>query len=371
MMMSSTTKPSFLGSSNSRFAPPSPPKQGLAEPESRDRVSLGSAPLDSAQAQEPGLNWADAMKAAFGLCLVGTSLVTGQQLVAQTQVVEQAVLLSTHQESLQVTEISPQQTDSAITQARGPHLALVNNQVLPNGHLLLSLGGTNSLPSDFLPFNEVAAQEGYAVLALDYPNTVITTSCKTSPEPDPCTLFRREIVSGEQVSQLVEVDRSNSIENRLESLLRYQAKNDPENFAQFMTESGPAWEKIIVVGHSQGSGHAAFLAKQHPLGGVILLAGPQDTTDAGPASWLSAPSATEPENYLSFLHRDDFFNSGTQLDAVRLLREDPQAAVSVVDYQSPTGPIVMSTAEVRDPHMSVITPQYKEIWQGLLRRVIP
>lgn len=368
--MPSTIQPSFLSTHSHRFAQPSPPQRGLANSEPRDQVRFGSVPFDSAQAKESVSHWADAMKAALGLCLVGTGLVTGGQLVAQSQVVEQTVLMPTRQESLQIKEISPQQTDPAITQARGPHIALVDSRALPNGHLLISLGGTNSLPSDFLPFNEVAAQEGYAVLALDYPNTVITTSCKTSPEPDPCTLFRREIVSGEQVSQLVEVDQANSIENRLESLLRYQAEHDPENFAQFMTESGPAWDKIVIVGHSQGSGHAAFLAKQHPLEGVILLAGPQDTTAAGPASWLSAASATEPEDYLSFLHRDDFFNSGTQLEAVRLLREDPQGAVSVVDYQSPTGPIVMSTAEVRDPHMSVITPQYREIWQGLLQRAI-
>lgn len=262
-----------------------------------------------------------------------------------------------------VTEIAPQATDPAIPQARGPHLAYLP-QATPNGYLLLSLGGTNSLPSDFRAFDTVAAEQGFAALALDYPNTVITTSCKTSPEPDPCTLFRQEIATGDPVSQLVEVSPDNSIEHRLEALLAYQAKQDPEHFGQFYNESGPVWSKIVVVGHSQGSGHAAYLAKRHPLQAVIMLAGPQDTTAAGPASWVSAPGATPPERFLSLLHRDDFFGSESQLDIARILRQDPAASASA------SGPVVMSDQPVTDPHMSVISPIFTGVWQNLLKQAV-
>jgi pimeloyl-ACP methyl ester carboxylesterase len=266
-----------------------------------------------------------------------------------------------------VEEIPVSATDSRIGEARGPHYAVVDNSVEPNGYLLLSLGGTNSLPSDFLPFDKVAAQEGFAALALDYPNTVITTSCKKSNQPDPCTLFREEINSGAQVSELVEVDQLNSIEHRLEAALRYQAEQNPERFGDFVNQEGPVWEKIVVVGHSQGAGHAGYLAKKHPLQAAILLAGPQDTTDAGPASWLSAPSATEPSRYLAFLHQNDFFNSESQLAAVRTLRESPGEPGLIIGDEGTDSPVVISRAEVRDGHMSVITPQFSEVWQGLLR----
>ena len=83
---------------------------------------------------------------------------------------------------------------------------------------------------------------------------------------------------------------------------------------------------------------------------------------------MSAPSQTAPDRFLSFTHKDDFFDSSSQLAAVRLLREEPGAQATLVDHQDPNQPIVMSDAEVRDPHMSVITPQFEDVWSGLLRQ---
>lgn len=348
------------------------PKWTVASPPARavdttKVVESDSFEFSDGQYREPKSSWGDLVRSALTLGAAGAGAIYAGHLAAQEQVVE---VLNTQPvvDSVQVTEIAPSATDPLISQARGPHLALVDPQVEPNGYLLLSLGGTNSIPSDFLSFDRQAAQNGYSVLALDYPNTVITTTCRTSPQPDACTLFREEIVAGEQVSDLVEVDRNNSIEHRLESLLRYQADRDPERFGAFITENGPAWEKIVVVGHSQGSGHAGFLAKKHPMQAAILLAGPQDMTAAGPASWMSAPGATPSDRFLSFLHRDDFFDSSSQLDAVRVLRNDPQASPILVDHQAPDSPIIMSKAKVRDPHMSVIGSEFSDIWQSLLQQ---
>ncbi|MCA9776216.1 MAG: alpha/beta fold hydrolase [Candidatus Eremiobacteraeota bacterium] len=315
---------------------------------------------------ETSATFSQTLSSGLQLALVGTGLVVG--VVPAQAAQEVSLVTEARVEAVSVTEIEAPTTDPSIPVARGPHLAIVDSSATPNGYLLLSLGGTNSYPKDFLAFDKVAASQGYSVLALDYPNTVITTSCKTSPQPDPCTLFREEIVTGQQVSDLVEVDRANSIENRLVALLKHQAKTDPEHYADFLKDGQPDWSKIVVVGHSQGSGHAGYLAKNHPMKAAILLAGPQDTTDAGPASWMSAPSQTAPDRFLSFTHKDDFFDSSSQLAAVRLLREEPGAQATVVDHQDPNQPIVMSDAEVRDPHMSVITPQFEDVWSGLLRQ---
>ena len=338
-----------------------------------DTVELGSsspAHQKFAQAiekpEQPSLG--NLVKAGLSLAAAGAGILTGG--ISASSAVADIPAQETLVETTMVTEIPVSATDSSITQARGPHYAVTDDSVPQNGYLLLSLGGTNSLPKDFLEFDKTAARQGFVSLALDYPNTVITTSCKHSTQPDACTLFREEINSGAQVSELVEVDQNNSIERRLDAALRYQAIQDPEHFAQFVNEDGPAWDKIVVVGHSQGSGHAGYLAKKHPMQGVILLAGPQDTTDAGPASWLSAPSATDPDNYLAFLHKDDFFGSELQLNAVRTLRENPNESGALVDFESPNSDIVVSDAEVRDGHMSVITPQFTEIWAGLLQRSI-
>ena len=347
-----------------RFSPPAKPSQ-LNLPTDLADITTSQ---EAAQSLRESPSFYQALGSGLQLALLGTGLLTGGmagQAVATVQQTQEVAV-----ESVSVTEILSPLTDPSIPVARGPSLAVVDHSATPNGHLLLSLGGTNSYPKDFLAFDRVAAAQGYSVLALDYPNTVITTSCKTSPQPDPCTLFREEIVTGEQVSDLVEVDRSNSIEHRLTALLRYQADQEPERFAEFLKDGQPNWSKIVVVGHSQGSGHAGYLAKKHSMKAAILLAGPQDTTDAGPASWMSAPSLTPPDRYLSFTHQGDFFDSSSQLAAVRLLREEPTAQPALIEHQNPDRPIVMSHAEVRDPHMSVITPQFEEVWSGLLEQAV-
>ena len=351
------------------FAPrnldqPSPPTRSEHPHPPDDRLDISAS--HEAVRLESSVTFSEALGSGIQLALVGAGMLAG--MASAQAAPEVAVIVEAPIQEVSVTEVAAPLTDPSIPVARGPNLAIVDRNAIPNGYLLLSLGGTNSYPKDFLDFDKVAAGLGYSVLALDYPNTVITTSCKTSPQPDPCTLFRDEIVTGAQVSDLVEVDRTNSIENRLAALLKYQADQDPEHFAPFLKDGQPDWGKIVVVGHSQGSGHAGYLAKKHPMKAAILFAGPQDTTDAGPASWMSSPSRTPPSSYLSFTHRDDFFDSSSQLAAVRLLREEPGAQPTLVGHQNPNQPIVMSEAEVRDPHMSVITPQFEEVWGGLLEQ---
>lgn len=227
-----------------------------------------------------------------------------------------------------------------VVQSVGSNVAYWDDQK-SNGLVLVSLGGTNSRPGDLEAFDRLAAELGYRVLALDYPNHVISTACRDSKQPDAFDHFREEIVEGKPTSELVEVDRAQSIEGRLESALtQLQWPRD--------------WSKMVVVGHSQGSGHAAYLGKIHPLRGVIMLAGPQDEG----ARWLARPGQTDPLNYVGLLHEKDFFDSQRQARAISTLRQgktDPQA-------------LIISQETVEDAHMSVIEPAFQEIWRGLLGR---
>ena len=220
----------------------------------------------------------------------------------------------------------------------GPHTAYWDDEK-SNGLLLISLGGTNSKPTDLEAFDLQAVELGYKALALDYPNQVISTACRESKQPDAFDCFRAEVVQGKPASELVQVDRANSIEGRIQSAL-----------AQL--QWSPDWNKIVVVGHSQGSGHAAYLGKLHPLRGVIMLAGPQD---AG-ARWLSLPGSTDPLNYVGLLHAKDFFDARRQTQAINTLR---QGTVT-------PGSVILTQEVVEDGHMSVIQPQFRSHWLQLL-----
>ena len=256
-----------------------------------------------------------------------------------------------------ITEVDPATTGPNVVQARGPHRLILDSQVEANGLLLVTLGGTNSLPSDLAAFGDLAASRGYKVVALDYPNTVISTKARDDGFPDGFTSFREEIVVGTQVSSIVEVDAANSIENRLLSVLRSAGPG----YAEFLENDQPRWNQIVVVGHSQGAGHAAYLGKRHPLRAVVLLAGPQDTSERGVSPWLSMPSQTPPESFLALLHRDDFFDCSKQLQAVSVLRKEPAERFGE--------DVVVLNTRVKDAHMSVIATDSQPWWEALLQRI--
>lgn len=255
------------------------------------------------------------------------------------------------------TEVDPAVTGPNIVSARGPHRLISDSKATSNGLLLVTLGGTNSRPSDFVDFANLAASKGYKVASLDYPNSVISTKAREDGVPDGFTQFREEIVVGNPVSSIVEVDSANSIENRLTQLLRAAG---PE-YAEFLEGDKPRWNQIVAVGHSQGAGHAAYLGKRHPLRAVVMLAGPQDTNEHGVSPWLSMPSETAPESFFALLHRLDYFDCSKQLEAVSALRNElgkpSEQHVIVVDVP------------VRDAHMAVIESVSQRSWEAILGRV--
>lgn len=253
-------------------------------------------------------------------------------------------------------EMAPPETGARIVQARGPHRLVVDKEATPNGLLFVSLGGTNSLPSDLAALDDLAAKLGYKVAALDYPNTVISTKAREAGVPDGFSQFREEIVVGTAISSIVEVDKANSIENRLIALLKAAGPD----YAEFLDEGTPRWEKLVVAGHSQGSGHAAYLGKRHRLRAVVMLAGPQDTSERGLSPWLFGEGATEPENFLALLHRDDFFDCSKQLQAVAELRKQSQEEFG--------DDVIVLDMATKDAHMVVIDSQCRSWWEQLLRR---
>lgn len=258
-------------------------------------------------------------------------------------------------------EVGPSATHKSIQQIKGVHQAFWNSKFPQGDALLVSLGGTNSIPSDLNAFNKLAALNGYDVIAIDYDNHVITTTCKESKDSRCFDHFRQEVVTGKSVSPLIKVNTVNSIEKRIEHLIKYLIQKDSARWSAYLKNDKVDWSNVVVAGHSQGSGHAAYLAKLHSLRGAILLAGPQDRFEDGrKVEWLRLPSKTKPDRYFALLHKDDFFGSEYQTYNLLLLRESHQATTQVV----------LATDKVKDAHMAVIQPQFQSVWKNLLRQAL-
>ena len=278
---------------------------------------------------------------------------------------------------VQVISINPAQTDSRVKPIHSDHLALINTLVKPVNKLVLMLVGTGASSADNLPFDSFAAAIGFHVISLDYKNTVITTACTNSEDSSCFNGFRQEIVFGEPVSPVVEVDSANSIYNRFYVLLLWLAKKYPEQqWQQYIHNNTVQWSKIIVAGHSQGAGHAAYLGKKFPVNRVLIFAGPQDylVRFNSPASWLSQKSATSSSKYFAFLHRKDPFDFNKQLAGCLKLMQTVKAdtvlvqpGVAVKSYKH----ILVANIETSNPHGSMLQLQFVKAWTYLLSPLTP
>lgn len=181
------------------------------------------------------------------------------------------------------------------------------------GVLLVFLGGTDTGPGIYQDFGNIAAEDGFDVIDLSYPDSpAVGTTCAdpaAGETPDECfTSMRGTILfgqgsdyglaSGEWSSPDVNVDEANSIVNRLVSLLGYKGWTQYLQSAPGTPYGGmiPKWSQIVMSGHSQGSGEAAFLATRVDVRRVVTISGPDDWVTVGgtgqPASWITGPSAT-------------------------------------------------------------------------------
>jgi len=206
--------------------------------------------------------------------------------------------------------ISPNLTDPLVQTINGnDHYVSFLSSVTPRNQLVVFFGGTNSTTDRLHLFCDFAASKGFHVINLAYPNTVAAEACSNSSDMDCATKFRAEIAFGIDGSPLVSVNYANSIENRLKKLLEYLVQKDPTGLWQQYLQNGTiVWNKLILSGHSQGAGHAAYIAKLKNVNRVIMFSGPNDFSNVAnaPFNWLSSSSVTPSANYYAFFHlRDD------------------------------------------------------------------
>jgi hypothetical protein len=276
--------------------------------------------------------------------------------------------LQVHAE-IRVLRVDPHQTDPAIATVHGPHIAVYDPQAASRHKLLLFLPGTGAKAAGSLQLDSAFARWGFHAISLDYEDNVIAVSCAHSMDPTAFGRYRDAIVTGASVSNQVKVNRANSILNRFTRLLVYLTAHNPGGgWGEFLSHGQPVWSRIIVAGHSQGAGHAAYIGKLFRVDRVLMFSGPQDYMDKlhRPAPWQAKRSATPASRYFAFLNLKDPFNVHHQIANCMMLMKMARPKFLMVrpgeairgHYQ-----ILVNNYPTRHHHASTLFPQFANVWK--------
>jgi hypothetical protein len=205
--------------------------------------------------------------------------------------------------------IAPALTDAKATATNDSHYVFVNRSVPAQNKLFVFIGGTGSNPRNIQLICNAAANAGLHVINIAYPNSLsIVQACSNSNDTSCFRRFREEAIYGTPVSSDIMIDTANSIVNRLIKLLMYISRTNPtESWGQFLEGNQLKWTEIIVAGHSQGAGHAVFLAYTQQVYRCIAFSGPNDYSGLlnQPAAWFANSKKTPISAFYAFLHLQD------------------------------------------------------------------
>lgn len=205
--------------------------------------------------------------------------------------------------------VKPVQTDPNYAPTEDSSAVSRNTRFQLN-KLFLFIGGTGSSSStDYNALRLHSANLGFDFINLSYPNNVAAASLANSSDSMVFNKYRQEVCFGTPVSTDVTIDSLNSIYTRTLKLIQYLNLTYPtENWGQYLaTSTSLDWSKIIVGGHSQGSGHACYLAKQYLVDRVLMFSGPNDysNTFSNSANWLRQVGVTSVNKHFAYLSLND------------------------------------------------------------------
>jgi len=277
--------------------------------------------------------------------------------------------LALHAE-VKVVHVNPPDTDSAIEAVHGPHIALYDPQAPSNHKLLFFSVGTGAPAETGLPIDTAFAQMGYHVVTLDYENKLsAAAACAHTADPACLELYHKAIVQGLPGFDKLTVTPANSILNRLQKLVDYLAKTDPGGgWGEFLKDDQLVWSHTVVVGHSQGAGHAAYIGKLHKVDRVLMLSGPQEyylDLDK-PAPWQAQPGATPPSRYFAFLNLNDPTIEPHQLaDCMLLMGLSKPPDIPTIEPGVPihgSYQILVNDAK-KNAHNSTASVEFENAWE--------
>ena len=253
---------------------------------------------------------------------------------------------------------------------------VVRNTSTNLNKLVLFLGGSFSSPDDYNVFCQYPATLGFDEVSLSYPNNVATAPLGSSSDAFVFDNYRQELCFGTPLSSAVSVDTLNSIYTRTLKLIQYLALIYPlQNWGQYLISSTTLdWSKIILAGHSQGSGHACYLGKNFPAERLLMFSGPNDfsTFFNNSANWLSQPGFTPTIKHFALLHIQDeivpFSNQFANLTALGMLTADDTTLVDNLTYPYFNSHFLYTNIPAFSYHASPIgaNPSLPSVWNYML-----
>jgi hypothetical protein len=151
--------------------------------------------------------------------------------------------------------IDPSTTGAGISNATGQHFIITPDSTRAQ-RLVVFLPGTGGRPDFYKTFLRHAGERGHHAIGLAYPNAeAVNELCASAPTPTCQEDVRVEVITGEPRSNLLTVNVANSIDNRLRALLAWLDRSFPgEGWSDFLANGETRWDRVIVLGHSQGGG---------------------------------------------------------------------------------------------------------------------
>lgn len=221
-------------------------------------------------------------------------------------------------------QVSPSATNPAIVNFNSQHYVYLDTRVTAKNKLFLFLPGTSGTPANYTTLLKAAAGMGYHSIGLMYTNNSdLYTIAAASSDLSLFGKCRQEIFDGSDLVSGLSVDNNNCIRTRLVKLLQYlESKYPDQNWGQFLSGNNEMlWGRVVIAGHSQGGGHALYIAKQVLTDRAISFASIDwNSLQNTSASWVTLPGATPMTKMYSINHTGDeifsYANVQTQLAAM-------------------------------------------------------
>jgi hypothetical protein len=212
--------------------------------------------------------------------------------------------------------VRPTATDDQMSDGFGYHAIGVPDSMTPDTPIFVFLEGTLGVPfmGDSETYSDVAPivlQEG-----LDHGYLVLDIAYSRFPSPDAqcgtgasleCwgQIRQADVAGSDDPASPKQLAPPDDILSRVDALVAYLHGTDPARYPAQVN-----WATTVVGGHSQGGGHAAFLAKElHGVARICNFSGLGDSDPSGTAaSWVTdGVFATQLANMRFVVHVDDTF----------------------------------------------------------------